>query len=118
MGIRGGNGKTHPETKYSTGSALHLLLQNSSNFGEDQGYYYFFIKKKISFLAAHIICLGPSVKNLSLPGKDKLTFFLYNLMECNSLRSNNLGRAHYNSLARHKRDQQHVHFGLFCFAII
>lgn len=74
--------------------------------------------KPINCVAARVICLGLSVKTLSLPGKDKLTFFLCNLMECHSLTSDNSGKAHYNSLARHERDQQHMHLGLFGFTVV
>ena len=62
--------------------------QNSSNVGSYQGKAYW--KEPLSWLAAHVICLDGQVKNLFLPRKDKLTFFLYNLTEYTFLKSDNL----------------------------
>ena len=62
--------------------------QNSSNVGSYQGKAYW--KEPLSWLAAHVICLGGQVKNLFLPRKDKLTFFLYNLTEYTFLTSDDL----------------------------
>lgn len=78
------------------------------------------VLKPLSCLAAHVICLGLQVKDLSLPRKDELTFFLYNLMQDNSLRCNNLEKAHCNSLARHESNWQHMHLGpcLLCCSIV
>ena len=81
------SGRTHPETKHPA-TFVRCCRQNSSNVGSYQGKAYW--KEPLSWLAAHVICLGGQVKNLFLPRKDKLTFFLYNLTEYTFLKSDNL----------------------------